>query len=85
MGDTIKTKLEGILRGGLDWKHLAHVRDIWQSVANFVFHKIRRIFLPYKEILASYKGHCFIQLVIQLVLFVCLFFLFVLTSKIICC
>jgi len=45
MGDTIKTKLEGILRGGLDWRRLAPVRDIWLSVANevtdFVFHKMR--------------------------------------------
>jgi len=48
MGDTIKTKLEGLLRGSLDWRRLAHVRDIWLSVANaitdFVFHKMQRIF-----------------------------------------
>jgi len=81
MGDTIKTKLEGILRGDLDWRRLAHVRDIWLSVANevtdFVFHKMRRIFWPYEEILASHKGQSFIQLVTQSVCWFVCFCLFV--------
>jgi len=81
MGDTIKTKLEGILRGCLDWRRVAHVRDIWLSVVNAVtdcvFRNMRRFFWPYEEILASHKGHCFVQLVTQPVLLVCLFCLFV--------